>query len=286
MLEETPKLKEPIPFEDPSFPFLLKSQHLNASYDPRDSTGIFHEELEIKLITSGSATLMINGTLYDVGPGDVVVVNPYEYHYTVYTGETPMYCCLAMLSLDFLKQNDPRTPDLRFKLLGRRLCFQNVIRGDERLRQILTAAAREEAEREEGWQLVITCQMTEFFEILFRRYVDRDRLNNVQIASIRYYESILPALDSISANYAGRISVDELAALCRLSKYYFCRLFKQVTGQTVVAYVNRYRLKLADYLLRNRDATVSEIAQRCGFPDVNYFYRVYKKEFGRTCRNR
>jgi len=193
---------------------------------------------------------------------------------------------LYMLSLDFLRIYNPHTPDLRYKLLGEKLCFQNIIRDDTRLQNILLAAQAEWKERGENWQLILNNLMTEFFVLLLRKYINPDHSNPIQISSLQYYDRILPALVYINENIASKISVDKLADLCCFSKYYFCRLFKQVTGQTVISYINHYRLNLASHLMQTQDITTSEIARRCGFGNVNYFYRLYKRNFGSSEHNR
>ena len=71
--------------------------------------------------------------------------------------------------------------------------------------------------------------------------------------------------------------MDELAELCNISKYHFCRVFKNVMGVTAVRYMNGYRVDIAETLLRDGRMTVAEVAWHCGFEDDSYFYRCYKK---------
>ena len=284
-MEIVASLNDNIQFTNPQYPISIVPYCSFLPYDPKNPTGIFHEEMEIKLILSGKSTMMINGTIHAVSPGDIVVVNPYEPHYTIDTGEAPAVYHLYMFSLDFLKMNNPHNPDLRYKMLGEKICFQNVIRDDPRLQQILLSIQQEMAEKDENWQLVLSNLLTEFIVLLLRKYINPIQTNTIQITSLKNYESILPALGYINTNYAEKITIEELAELCRLSKYYFCRLFKQVTGQTVIEYINQYRMKLANYMIQNHDLTKVEIARRCGFPDVNYFYRIFKKTYGHTSRD-
>jgi AraC-like DNA-binding protein len=59
------------------------------------------------------------------------------------------------------------------------------------------------------------------------------------------------------------------------------RTFKKETGFGFSEYLNLYRLKRADMLLRERrDMRVVDVAMQCGFNDSNYFSKVYKKMFG------
>ena len=86
-----------------------------------------------------------------------------------------------------------------------------------------------------------------------------------------------PAINKIRNEYAKKISIEELANLCGVSSCYFCRIFKQVTGVTALQYIIAYRLKVADAMLSNSDVSITEIANECGFEDVSYFCRCYKK---------
>ncbi|MBO7208972.1 MAG: helix-turn-helix transcriptional regulator [Clostridia bacterium] len=57
------------------------------------------------------------------------------------------------------------------------------------------------------------------------------------------------------------------------------REFKKITSNTVVEYINRYRcLKVTELLKDN--VPVSESAERCGFTNISYFTKVFKKCYG------
>ena len=62
-----------------------------------------------------------------------------------------------------------------------------------------------------------------------------------------------------------------------------CHEFKRQFGYSVVTYINDVRLGYARELLQNDEATtVKAAAMSCGFEDVSYFCRAYKKKFGVT----
>ena len=65
-----------------------------------------------------------------------------------------------------------------------------------------------------------------------------------------------------------------------LSKYYFCRIFKNITGSTVIKYLNMYRCMKARELLSSGKYTVSEAALECGFENMSYFSKTYKAYSG------
>jgi AraC-like DNA-binding protein len=84
----------------------------------------------------------------------------------------------------------------------------------------------------------------------------------------------------LRANLYRDIPVDEMAALMRLSRSHFTRLFTREMGISPRMYLEDLRLKTAAELLLGKGVTVKETAARCGVYDVNYFCRLFKKHFG------
>lgn len=78
----------------------------------------------------------------------------------------------------------------------------------------------------------------------------------------------------------GAVSVDALAKLCCMSDTYFRKLFVSEYGVTPQRYISHLRLITATELLQSGYYTVSEIASRCGFNNINYFSTFIKKETG------
>ncbi|NNE78212.1 MAG: helix-turn-helix transcriptional regulator, partial [Pricia sp.] len=80
----------------------------------------------------------------------------------------------------------------------------------------------------------------------------------------------------IDERYEGKITVDEVAATCNLSKPAFCRYFKKATGNTFIGFLNQYRISQAKRLLL-MGKNVSETCYECGFESLSYFNRTFKK---------
>ena len=78
------------------------------------------------------------------------------------------------------------------------------------------------------------------------------------------------------------ISVEDLAELSGMSRWYFSREFKRAIGATVPEYLTELRLQLAMQLLQNTHDSVKEIAARCGFREPAYFIRLFARKFGKT----
>lgn len=83
----------------------------------------------------------------------------------------------------------------------------------------------------------------------------------------------------IDERYQEKISLDEVADLCGLTKPAFCRYFKKTTGSTFVSFLNQYRISQAKRLLL-MGKNVGEACFECGFESLSYFNRSFKKITG------
>ncbi|HAX97240.1 MAG TPA: hypothetical protein DCY35_12100 [Prolixibacteraceae bacterium] len=52
------------------------------------------------------------------------------------------------------------------------------------------------------------------------------------------------------------------------------KLFKEETSDSPMQYLQKYRIKMAQNLLRDSKSEISKIALKCGFKDANYFSRA------------
>lgn len=90
------------------------------------------------------------------------------------------------------------------------------------------------------------------------------------------------AVEYINAHTHEDISIDSICDAIHVSKYYFCRKFKQSTGLTVMNYILKTRIIAAKNLMDTTNLTIGQISQRCGFSSQSYFCRVFKAECGMT----
>lgn len=91
---------------------------------------------------------------------------------------------------------------------------------------------------------------------------------------------LLQALEFIDDHITQELSLYEIASVAGFSVPHFYRLFKQLTGDTVGAYVLRRRILLAARDLTGTNKTVSSIAYEYGFDSHDVFTRAFKRVFG------
>ncbi|WP_017873441.1 response regulator [Candidatus Caldatribacterium saccharofermentans] len=84
----------------------------------------------------------------------------------------------------------------------------------------------------------------------------------------------------LQRTFTKRITLRELAKEVGVAPSYLSYSFKKWTGQGLVEYVTRLRMKAAQCLLQETSLQVQEIAQKVGYEDVKYFTRIFHKTTG------
>lgn len=96
------------------------------------------------------------------------------------------------------------------------------------------------------------------------------------------YRRLRPALCAFADGWREDMPVSHYAELCHMSEVNFRRLFRECTGMPPVEYRNDLRLAHARAMLRSGEYNVSETAALCGFSNLSFFTRLYKKKYGHT----
>ena len=91
-------------------------------------------------------------------------------------------------------------------------------------------------------------------------------------------------IDYVVGHYQENVTLDALVESSGYSESHFCHRFKEVTGHTPFAYLNRVRVIKAAELLITTGDKITEIAARCGFDNVSYFNRVFRRQMGTSPR--
>ena len=84
----------------------------------------------------------------------------------------------------------------------------------------------------------------------------------------------------IQQNFTRKISLKEFGNQFHLSEKYISRYFKEHFHITISQYINHLRMEHARQLLQETTLPVTEVAMRCGYENVSYFIRSFKKMYG------
>lgn len=86
----------------------------------------------------------------------------------------------------------------------------------------------------------------------------------------------------LTANYSEDITLDKLADMFCINKYYLAHTFKEIYGSSIIHTLNQIRCETARNLLQNSDYSISDISANVGYNSCSYFSKIYRKFFGET----
>ena len=224
-----------------------------------------HKNIELLHFTSGSGSVLCGENTYEVTTGDLVIVNSYLAH-RVDAKEDIAYDCLIVYD-DFCEENgidtaltefSPKLTDPRASAL-----YRNVMEQYSQPGQL--------------WKARVRCSV---LQLLIFLCANHSQPRSTPITEDQTFQSIISAIDYIKEHLQEKLAVEQIAEQAGFSKFYFLRLFKRVTGCTVVQYINLLRCETAKELLRSGNYTVKETAYLCGFDNLSYFSNVFKKNTG------
>lgn len=95
-----------------------------------------------------------------------------------------------------------------------------------------------------------------------------------------YSRVIKDVISYIDFHYAEDLSLAFFAEMCNMNKNYLSSLFKKEAGITLTDYIHQVRLRRAITLINSSSLSITTIAASCGYNDINYFTRIFKRTYG------
>ena len=86
----------------------------------------------------------------------------------------------------------------------------------------------------------------------------------------------------LKGHYRGHYTIEELSVRFKMSPTVLKKCFKGVYGNSVYAYMKKYRLQMAERLLKENKLTIGEIALQIGYQNPNKFTSAFRTEYGMT----
>ena len=264
-------------YDKNSTPFICNTNKRIDSFTKASLNMCWHEELEIKYIISGSMHINIDNTTVVAKKGDVVIVNPCEYHNNIVAdGDNAVY---HLLCVDLSQIFNGGIIERCFPLYKNDLLrFKNLIRNDEELNEILLSLF--DYLDKNSNPLKGLGQFLIFFSKL-EKYLDNEKIKRFSDKRFVRQNEILQSAFSYIHNHVNEvIEISEIAKKCFITQSHFCRIFKEFTGETPINYINKLKINKAITLLTSTNLSITQIASSVGFDDNSYFCRCFKKHTG------
>ncbi|WP_418269424.1 AraC family transcriptional regulator [Hominenteromicrobium sp.] len=256
---------------------LRQDFQLSHNRDPYFRTMEFHAHdfLELYYFLDGSVTYYIEDQVYDLCPGDLLIIPAGKMHRPVIANEHAAYERMVLwITPQYLQSIDSPAGDLQKNLqkVGEHgYCVP--FRGDETV--FVTALLKKllYMQKNDADPKFCAGAVELYLWTIFRSYgvIDTTHRNETQVVPqvIRY----------ITEHFSEPLTLEDIAAEFFVSKSYLNRHFKAYTNSTVYAYIMALRLTHARRMLREGIPAV-EAGRECGFSDYSTFYKAFKTQTG------
>ena len=244
----------------------------------------WHNDLEISLPREGEAVYQVYQKSYKVRPGEVLLLNRNVPHSCSSPGNERALYSTIIVRPDFLYGD--------FGSDVERKCFQpflqnsavpcmHLTKSDENIKEILQKLNQIEEAFDQKlfcYELKIKGLLCEVFSIIL--YDHRQELEKFVPANPQELERLEIMLNYLNSHFTEVISLQELADQLHLSREVSCRLFKKMTGKTITAYLEEYRVNKSVPLVQSGQYSMVQIAEMTGFSNPSRFADAFRRRVG------
>lgn len=236
----------------------------------------WHEHLEILSVTDGRITASINDISYELGRGDVFLVNSNDIHYTYTHGEAKYY----LLQIPPVHQG-------RVSANWKFLRFQEFFPGEDnttglsfRLAEIFREIAGLYEEKTKGYHLLVLSAVYRLLFLLYTEGVQSEDSPGSGHRTVRDLERMKLCMEFVGEHYGENISLADAAGLLSVTPEHFCRLFRKYTGQTFLTYVNQIRMDHFYHDLVEGEESITFLLDKNGISNYKGFLRKFRENYG------
>jgi AraC-like DNA-binding protein len=247
----------------------------------------FHPDIELLYVIKGKGTRLVGDSIDNFGPGDLVMIGKNVPH--------------VWYSDEKIEQGDR---DLNSEIIF--ILFKTDIFG-EKFWQLPESQSILKLIKLSGRGIKITGKSCDQVIVLMRTISSSVGFNRITlllsileiIASRKEYQFLSSPIvqhainesDStrlnkvykyVNDNYQSEITLDNAASIANLSTQAFCRYFRERANKTFIKFLNEIRISNACRLLAEQDLPVARICYNCGYSNVSYFIKQFKKITGFT----
>ena len=262
---------------DPTFLFIWKGTRHKGSEEPEYHS---HDFLEMAYVLSGEGKYRIDGKIYAIREGDLIIINPGVLHQALYCPEaatpaTEFFVGFSNIRISGCAEN-------RMPLPREECIFHTAGELSQRLFKLCASMEAENAVRRQGRYFMLKSYLIQMLLLVLREQcepMERPQGYSFESAGKKYVAE--QVISYIEDHYSEKFSLDQIAENMYLSPFYISRIFKGETGNTPIRHLINLRLEKAKELLEEGyQGSIQEVAALVGYDDAYHFSKLFKKRYG------
>lgn len=265
-------------------PGILAQEALRQADFPMASRH-FHENLELYFMLDGERYYFIDQDTYLLQPGTAILVNCNQIHKTSKVSTKSghhrfmLHLNAAVLDNLFSLPSIPSVKDIGESYWGVAEFSAKDWQSACQLIEMIKKEMEYNTAESNGMSFLLTLQLLLLF---VRNRKDQEitshsnQLSNHKV-NTGIYQKVHELALYLQNHCSEPCTLKELSAQFYISSSYLTRVFKSVTGFTITEYLTICRVRKAGSLLCNTNLSITEIAAICGFGNITYFERIFKR---------
>ena len=249
---------------------LMTFHQKEAGPEPKRMGMHIHDCYELFCFLSGHAHYYIEGNIYPLKAGDILLIKKAETHNLIADPKTaPSRFVIQFHESDIY--DTPQQDILRFlndRPIGQQNRFPASLFKDKPwlyyLQQCINTA---DIHAKRLYLSTILRELYENRSRIIARKPERDRLADI--------------LEYVNTHLSHNITVEDICQQFYISQSYLNQKFRLLTGASVWEYITTKRMFHAKDLLE-QGQTPTDVSTLCGFNDYSAFYRAYRRQFGHS----
>lgn len=262
----------------------VKLLYVSTSKYEGDWQSILHSHpfSELFYVVKGKGSFVAGSREFSIAENDLVVINPHIEHTEKSDSSSPLeYIVLGIEGLSFLFDGSSALSgngDEQDSEKAENNAVHKYSVTSSNIYAYLNIMLEEISRKQPNYETV--CQnLLEVFLICILRNESLSVSQNTNSILSRDCAQIKDYLDS---NYAQNITLDSLAAITHMNKYYMAHAFTKYTGMSPISYLMQKRIQEGKSLLESTSYSIAEISAMLGFSSQSYFSQAFKKAAGIT----
>ena len=228
---------------------------------------VVREYYVFHLIVNGKGVYKVNGNVFELGVGDMFIINPGEEHqYTADVVEPWEYYWIGFHGSDAKMVLDEAGLTGLYKL---------KIKYFEKLYGIFKSIKEKEKSGSSSTFFLIA----KFYEIMSVIALQHINVNDYQKTN----GGIVPlTISYINSHYEQGLSVTKIADALNVNRSHLYRLFKAKMNISIIEYINQLRMTRALLLLKDKQYSIKQVCELAGYNDYPHFLKQFKLKYGIT----
>ncbi|MGV8983108.1 AraC family transcriptional regulator [Clostridium sp.] len=252
---------------DTKFLYISKSKYESDWH----STMHTHAFTELFYVLNGSGIFKIENSKLNVKENDLVIVNPHVSHTESSKDSNPLeYIVIGIDGLSLTTDEDSNNLNTHN--------IYNYSKYNHEILSYMNNLLYEVEQKDEYYEEI--CE--NLFEALIFNMKRRTKSNLIFSPTNNINKECALIKNYIDIHYSSELTLEHLASITHMNKYYLIHIFKKFIGTTPIDYLIERRTAMSKMLLETTEYSMDQISQITGFTSQSYFNQIFKKRVG-TC---